>query len=118
MLRAAWPHDRLMRVHGMSESADSTDHGVRLWGLDASAHHRAFGKQLAEIWRNACVTESDVQLDEYCAGCGASMRCIPFMIRACLQGRVSEPPQGVPQERTKAKSLHAGCHCIASEANA
>ena len=69
MRRDDWPTNRLMRVHEISESAAilcSASELVELWGVDATAYYRAFGRQLSELWRNACIAEDGVQVDERC----------------------------------------------------
>ena len=69
MLRDDWPYNRLMRVHEVAEAAavlESSGAPVELWGIDGQSYYRIFGRQRAELWRNALVALDGFQLDERC----------------------------------------------------
>ena len=69
MDRGKWPANTLPRAAKTGEAAavlKSSGAPVKGWGLDGQAYYRAFGRQRAEIWRNACVMMEGFQLDERC----------------------------------------------------
>jgi hypothetical protein len=69
MARDRWPHNTLPRAAKTGEAAAilcSSGAPVKLWGLDCDAYYRRFGRQRAELWRNAAVMAEGFQLDERC----------------------------------------------------
>lgn len=71
MDRSKWPHNRLLRVVQYTEAlailaGAEQQRRVRAWSLDCEAFYRMVGRQRRELWRNAMLLPSGVQLDERC----------------------------------------------------
>ena len=69
MQRGEWPRNRLPRAAKTGEAAAilmASGAPVKVWGFDGEAYYRSFGRQRAEVWRNAIAMAEGFQLDERC----------------------------------------------------
>ena len=69
MERGQWPKNCLPRAAKTGEAAAilmASGTQVRVWGFDGEAYYRSFGRQRAELWRNAIAMAEGFQLDERC----------------------------------------------------
>ena len=96
MARERWPRNRLPRAARTGEAAailKSSGAPVKVWGLDGEAYYRVFGRQRAEIWRNAAVMLEGFQLDERCCfgsaadatKCSRFSNLIAFAVKRALR---------------------------------
>jgi len=69
MDRSGWPRARMVRVREVAEAAaimQTSGVPVKASVMDCRAYYKRFGRQLAEVWRNAAATGDGFVVDERC----------------------------------------------------
>ena len=125
MERGEWPRNSLPRAARTGEAAailQASGAPVKVWGFDGEAYYRVFGRQRAELWRNAIAMAEGFQLDERCcfgsaadaSKCSRASNLIAHAIRRALREADAAHPTREPvvlkwlEERRQA-AAESGC---------
>ena len=125
MERGEWPRNSLPRAARTGEAAailQASGAPVKVWGFDGEAYYRVFGRQRAELWRNAIAMAEGFQLDERCcfgsaadaSKCSRASNLIAHAIRRALRDVDAAYPTREPavlewlEERRQA-AAESGC---------
>ena len=125
MDRGRWPRNALPKAAQSGEAAailQSSGAPVKVWGLDCEAYYRSFGRQRAELARNAIAMLEGAQLDERCCfgsaadavKCSRASNLMAHVIRQALQAIDRKYPPRDPAvlawlEERKAAAAACGC---------
>jgi hypothetical protein len=125
MQRSAWPRNGLPRAAQTGEATailGASGAPVKLWGLDGEAYYRTFGRQWAQIWRNAVALAEGFQVDERCCfgsaadatKCSRASNLVAWCVLRALRKFDAQHPTRDPcvidwLDKRRDAALAAGC---------